>query len=134
MIKKKKLKSISSLKKKAWKVFSQYIRRRNENLDGNVMCVTCDKWGHWKTMHAGHFIHGHSKPSFFEENNVHVQCVKCNHFLSGNLLEYRDFMAKEYGEEAIELLRGLSKAIWKPTRDELEGIIERYKNALRLRE
>ena len=53
--------------------------------------------------------------------------MKCNYFLSGNLLEYHEFMLKTYGQEKINELKRLSKQVWKPTREELEQLIAKYK-------
>lgn len=115
---------IARLKRKAWKVFSLWVRLHHGEYP---RCVTCGTSFFYKLMHAGHFIHGHSKATFLDERNVHVQCIRCNHFLSGNLIEYVEFMRKTYGQETIDELRALSKQVWKPTRAELEAIIEKYK-------
>ena len=123
--KKPKKKPIGSLKKKAWKVFSIWIRKRGSTTTWN-RCVTCQKSLPIKSLHAGHYLHGHSKATFMMEENVHCQCIKCNHFLSGNLLEYHSFMLKTYGESVIEQLKQKSKEIWKPSREQLEEIIAKY--------
>ena len=117
---------ISRLKNKAWDVVSKWVRFTAANEHGIVLCVTCDSKHFWKDIQAGHFIHGHAKPTFLVLMNVHPQCVQCNHFKSGNLEKYREFMVKQYGEGSVEALRQLSHKIWKPTRDELEGIITKY--------
>lgn len=124
---KPKLKSMGSLKKKAWRVFSEWVRKRGADYRGYNTCCTCGAKAHWKELHAGHFRHSHSKVTFINEYNVHPQCVKCNHFLSGNLIEYYSFMLKTYGESKVEDLRRLSKKTWKPSRLELEEIIKKYK-------
>jgi hypothetical protein len=100
-------------------------------MDGWQKCITCGKQNHWKEFHAGHFIHGHSKATFLLEENVHPQCVRCNHFLSGNLIEYTEFMRKTYGQDTIDHLRELSHQIWKPSRMELEELIEKYKGEIK---
>lgn len=120
---------INRLKKKAWKVTSNHVRKNAADKDGLVACVTCGARNHWKNMHAGHYIHGHSKPTFLVVENVHPQCVRCNHFLSGNLLEYNDFMLKKYGQGKVEELRKLSKQVIKYDRSYYELIIEMYKDS-----
>ena len=125
--KKKKLKPISTLKKKLWKEFSIFIRQTDMNGHGLTACVTCGVVGHWTSFHSGHFIHGHSKQTFLDDRNVHVQCVKCNHYLSGNLIEYSEFMRKKYGPDIIEVLQEKSHMIWKPSRQELNELILHYK-------
>lgn len=126
--KKPKLRKISKLKKDAWHWFSQWIRRGAADSNGIVDCVTCGARGSYKEFHAGHYLHGHSKASFLVPENVNVQCPRCNHFLSGNLLAYHDFMMTAYGPRRIEEIKQLSKEIWKPSRQELEAIIFKYKS------
>lgn len=123
----KKLIPLPRLKRKAWKTFSLWVRNRGADRDGYNHCVTCDFEFPIKELNAGHFIHGHTKATFMVEENVHPQCVKCNHFLSGNLLEYTEFMRKKYGQDTIDHLRELRHQIWKPSRTDLEAIIEKYK-------
>lgn len=124
---KKKLKSISSLKKKAWRLFSIWIRQRGMDENGINVCITCGVKVHWTKMNASHFIHGHSKPTFFDDRNVHGSCIRCNLYLSGNLIEYSNFMKNKYGWDTVDALRELSEQVWKPSRQELQDIIERYK-------
>ena len=78
-------------------------------------------------LHSGHFIHGKNKATYLEEDNVHPQCVKCNLYLSGNLLEYYPFMEKKYGTIRIEELKNAHQKdhIWKRT--DLEGLLNKYK-------
>lgn len=118
--------SAKGLKKKAWKVFSLWVRKRNCDPMGYSMCVTCGAVALPKDLNAGHFIHGHSKITFMDDRNVHPQCIRCNMYLSGNLIEYAAYMKKTYGWETVDALRELSHQIWKPTRDDLEAIIKKY--------
>ena len=118
--------SLPSLKKKAWKCFSNYIRFRAADQQGYASCVTCGARDKWKNLHAGHFLHGHSKPTFLVPENVAPQCIKCNHFLSGNLIAYYEYMIRKYGQAKIDELKALSHKVEKPSRDYYERIIELY--------
>jgi len=62
-----KKKSISSLKKKLWKVFADYIKKRDK-----YTCFTCGRKGEGSGMHAGHFIPKASGglALYFNEDNV----------------------------------------------------------------
>ena len=77
------MKTISKLKKDLDKVFSLYIRLRHASKDGIVKCFTCDKTAHYKKMHAGHFMSRKHHATRWNEDNVQVQCVKCNLFGQG---------------------------------------------------
>lgn len=118
---------LNRLKKKAWAIFSHHMRKRYADEDGTVKCVTCKWVGHYTKCNLGHFQHGHSKLTFMDERNVHIQCVACNLYKSGNLIAYYDFMRTKYGQDTIDALRELSHQIWKPTRQDLEDIIRRYR-------
>ena len=123
----KKKPPISRLKRKAWGAFSEWIRKRGMDDKGFNSCVTCGKRDFWKNFHAGHFYHGKNSMSAMDERNVWCQCPKCNTYLHGNLIEYSEFLRGKYGEGIIEILRELKHQIFKPTRQELEDLIERYK-------
>jgi hypothetical protein len=127
----------SQAKKKAWTVFSQYIRQKYALPDGQCQCVTCDKWDHWKNLHAGHFIDGRNNSVLYNEKLVHPQCFHCNSkrpgCLSGNKVRYTIFMAHKYclTMEEIEALQNLyfkSKPM-KP-HEHLE-VLEEYKEKLK---
>ena len=107
-----KLKPYRKLRKQAWDVFSKWIRAR----DG--ACVTC---GSKENLQAGHFIHKDCLD--FDPRAVHAQCVRCNHFLSGNLVEYTLFMQDTYGQAVVDELMQLAKKERKYSRQELEEII-----------
>lgn len=65
---------------KVWLKCSEYVRKRDK-----YICFTCGKRLDKYTSDAGHFRHGKTKPTFFNERQIRCQCVKCNHFLNGNL-------------------------------------------------
>ena len=103
----KKIKSISkpekkiNYKKRLWKVFSEYIRRRD---DGH--CFTCSAIKYWKETDAGHYIpNTSSNPSlYFDERNVHCQCTSCNRYKSGNLSVYAINLEDRYGQGILQEL------------------------------
>lgn len=122
----KKLQSIKNLKKSIWSLFSEWVRRNEKGI-----CWTCGDKKHWKEMQAGHYIHNKLD---FDPINVHCQCVRCNHFLSGNLGVYGEKMIKTYGQDVIDDLRRRSNVIFKPSRQELEEIKNHWKDELKILE
>jgi hypothetical protein len=78
--------------RKAWAVFSNWIRQRDRNV-----CFTCGKKE--GTMHAGHFWHGYLD---FDEMNINCQCPYCNTFLHGNLGVYARKLIEKYGVEKFD--------------------------------
>lgn len=120
MIKSKKLESIPKLTAKAQKVFNAWVRQR----DADKGCISCGS----RIDHAGHYLsaghHGHLR---FNEMNCNGQCLRCNNFLHGNLINYRQGLIKKYGEEKVLMLESQARQTKRWTRFELEAIINQYK-------
>lgn len=112
------------LKLKAQTVFNAFIRKRDEGLP----CISC---GSYNTAHASHFMSaGNYNYLRFNEDNVHLSCVKCNTFLHGNLIEYRKRLIQKIGQERVEYLE-LMGTIHRTTKNDryfFIEIIEKYKN------
>lgn len=121
-MKTKKLIPLEKLKKKAQDTFNAWIRNR----DKDKGCISCGG----PVQQAGHYFSaGHYSALRFNEMNVGGQCIKCNCFLHGNLINYRQGLVKRYGEkEVIELENSaaLRKSV-KWDRTLLELIINTYK-------
>lgn len=87
--------------KKAWKVFSEYIRRRAADWRGYVRCITCGMEYLWNSgmIHAGHFQHDRLD---FDTLNVHPQCRNCNYKYRKNIPAiYGVRMVEMYGAEVV---------------------------------
>jgi len=114
--------SIPKLTKKAQTVFNKWIRNRDQN-NG---CISCGA----QITEAGHYLSaGHYSALRFNEMNTNGQCVRCNRFLSGNLIRYRQGLVKKYGESNVLILeRSVAvRSVKKWSRFELEFIITHYK-------
>lgn len=112
-------------KKKAWAIFSKYIRLKGSD-NGYNKCCTCGVVKHWKELQAGHFIPGRSNSILFVEDNVHPQCRRCN-YNEGNGPEYFAFMETVYGRERIDELRSLRHKKVKFTAFDYKAIHDEYK-------
>ena len=84
-LKKQTKNKLASLKRKAWNTFSKWIIERDKK------CVTC---GSLITLQAGHYWHNVLD---FDEVNINAQCSGCNHFKSGNLAHYADYLIRKHG-------------------------------------
>ena len=121
-----------SLKDKFWKVFSEYIRRRDSDWQGMATCCTCGKVKHWKEMDAGHYNPKTDGLSmYFEEKNVHAQCNPCNRFGHGKLNNYAIFLRRKYGEQILEELDYKKRQFIKITEQDYERFIELYKDKIK---
>lgn len=101
----------SNGKKKAWVVFSRYIRARDclktTGFLDQGQCVTCGKFFPFSELQAGHAIGGRNNSILFDEQLVNAQCRGCNGYGNGKYAEYSLWFIGEYGvdkwEKKIEL-------------------------------
>ena len=84
------------LHKKAWKLQSEWIRRKDANLDGMVQCYTSGRFYHWKELDCGHFKHGKLD---FDDRNLKPQSRADNSYKSGCLDVYAEHLIRDYGLE-----------------------------------
>lgn len=115
---------MSALIRKAVLVFHAYIRER----DDGQPCISC---GRYTTLQAGHFYSGGKYPGLrFDSDNVHGQCLQCNYYLSGNLIEYQKNLRLKIGDERVEVLHfkaaQFKRTGYKWNRFFLEEVIEKY--------
>lgn len=121
------------LKEKTWTLFSRWIRRRDclkttgDEFKG--LCYTCGACKDFMDLQAGHFRHGHSKMSYFDERNVHAQCNKCNLYLSGNLSIYSANLVRDYGPQILDELIALSNKTLKQKADYYLKLVEKYEQS-----
>ena len=125
-----KKKTVSSLKKKAWKIFSQYIRLK-ASIGGYCYCYTCIAVKPWKEMQAGHLLDGRTNSILFDERGVKVQCYACNCMRSGNKEVYiPKFIDNEGRELYDELVRQKNETV-KWSVSDLEEMIIDFKQKLK---
>ena len=128
MKRKVKVKSLAKWKKDLWKIFSLYVRLRDNN-----QCFTCGRFGTGSGIHAGHYIvkAGAGLRLYFHEQNVHAQCYHCNINLSGNADVYNIKMVERYGKRVLKKLRDLrNEDLSNPlqyTIEDYQRLIKKYK-------
>jgi hypothetical protein len=121
---KKKLKSIRSLEKKAWRLYSIHRRCTEGGFSGYVTCYTCGKSMFWKEAHLGHFKHHKID---FHPDNTRIQCPGCNTYRDGKLDVYAIRLVEEIGLERVKALEVLAARFKGYSRIELNNIILEYK-------
>ena len=129
--------SIPQLKKKLTRVFNEYIRLRDVDEYGNGSCISCGnhvKYGS-KNYQCGHFYPAPIETLRYNENNCNGQCISCNYFKSGNLIEYRKGLEKKIGEEGIkelDMLAGIyARGGYRHDRFTLEQKIKEYRGKVK---
>ena len=122
-VKKKKPKTRSYYVKQLDKVFSEYIRRR----DDGKGCVTCGIKKPWQEMQACHYYSRGKYPTRWHELNVHSGCYRCNVLLKGAYTDYALFMFSTYGAEKVQELYDLAHSGEKITTPVIREKIEEYR-------
>lgn len=113
---------LSQLKKKTQKIVNAYVLQR----DKDKGCISCGRKD--GQFHAGHYINqGSCSFLRYDTTNIWKQCVGCNLFKHGNLIEYRASLVKLIGPGRVGELESFRHETYKYTRKELENIIEKTK-------
>ncbi len=105
---------------------NKYIRMRDEGQG----CISCgSKTG---KMNAGHYrsVGAMRDALRFEPDNIHLQCEKCNSYLSANIAAYRPALIEKIGLERVEWLEGDHKPVRLRIPD-LEQIREDFKQKIK---
>jgi hypothetical protein len=131
-MRKTKKKSVSALKKAAWKVFSEYVRRKYADSDGYAHCFTSGVRAHWKELQCGHAIGGRHNAVLFDEDICRPQSVRDNVFLRGNYPVFTTKLIKENGMEWWEAKLSGARQVVKFTRADLEDLIACYRAKLEM--
>ena len=144
MAKKKQESTMTAKKKNVWDNYvKNYIRMRDCDANGYGQCVSCGKVIHYKDGDAGHYLFKGStwERIRFEEDNLGLQCKKCNTHLSGNITAWFRRVADKYGYQfasgSDERLRGLchnKDGSFKPFRwdkEKLQKVKDYYKPRLK---
>ena len=120
---------LKSIKKKLWKLRSEYYRRRCVDNSDMATCFTCNKRVYWKEGDAGHYIsriYDHTTELLNDDRNVHAQCKSCNGYHSGRQPEYAIHLQAKYGEKVLVELQAKKNTPrhWKYS--EIEELIKVY--------
>jgi len=108
---------------KLWKVFSAYIRTKDDR------CYTC---GSTNNPQAGHYIDKSVTrlSLYFDERNVRRQCLSCNMYKSGNKTVYATKLEQEYGFGILQELEAEKSKVSKWTDEQFQEKYDYYKNKL----
>jgi 5-methylcytosine-specific restriction endonuclease McrA len=102
----KKPETKANLKKKLRVVLHKYIRLRDAYYEDGawwVKCVTCGERIPFKDSTAGHFFPAGTYPAVrFAEWNINGQCIHCNKYQHGALIQYTIEMIRRYGIKGLD--------------------------------
>lgn len=115
--------SLSDLKKSVQREVNAYVRLRDEN----EPCISCQRFVTQKD--AGHYLaQGSTGILRYDLDNLSGQCVSCNRFKHGNLIEYRINLVKKIGLPMVERLENMRHETKKWTREELLQLRDRIRH------
>ncbi len=125
-VKREKLKTRADYIREAQIEFNKYVRLRDSG-KGCISCGSaCGEGSIGGSGDAGHFRSRGSAPHLrFDERNCHLQCKRCNRYLSGNVADYRVGLVRRIGLDVVLALEE-DQEPRKYTVDELKAIKKHY--------
>jgi len=107
--KRKKRATLATLKKKLWRLFSEYVRIKDSDRNGYINCCTCNEKMYYKDpkgrMQAGHYEpKKYCPPLYYDETNVNPQCSYCNSVGEGRQYWHAKYIRLKYGESELKRL------------------------------
>lgn len=103
----------TTLKNKADRLFSQYIRQRD---GGCVACLSVEN------LQCAHIFTRSYLNTRFDEDNAVCLCAGCHKFYTHRPIEWSDFIIARIGEEKYQDVR--MRAVSTDTRIDYEAVIE----------
>ena len=86
------------------KVFSRYIRAKYADRNGRVKCFTCESELMVGDAQAGHFASRRHMATRWDEDNVRVQCYRCNITDQGRQWRFGQALDREQPGRAAEVM------------------------------
>lgn len=122
---------LSDLIKQADEVFSRWLRKSQADKDGMVVCYTCDARLRYQDAQCGHYVKRGALFLRWDTRNTRIQDAHCNVTLGGNYKEYTKRLEEER-PGITTILYEEGNLVYKPTREEIKGIINEYSQKLKL--
>ena len=111
------------LKKKLDAVFSKWIRSKFP-----PVCYTCGKTN--TTLQCGHFVSRQYLATRWDEDNCRPQCVGCNVWGRGQLLDFEENLIEEIGLKKVKQLKLARHQVLKLDREWYLTKIDYYEKLL----
>jgi hypothetical protein len=128
-----KTKSLPQLKKKALDLFAE-LSKLKAHRDGKLRCFTCGKSLQLNSSDTqlGHYLSRGAYPGLtFHPDNSRIQCMRCNCFLHGNTVEFRERLINEIGIYRVKELESARHLPIKLGRSDYLKMIELFKSEIK---
>lgn len=127
---KNKTPKLSTIKAKAWDLFSEWVRRKHADEDGWGYCYTCGKGAHWKDLQCGHAIPGRHNAVLLDAEICRLQCWQCNNPKHGVYHIFTTRLIEENGKAWWDAKLAGSNIPKKISRSDYEEIIADLKQKI----
>ena len=121
----------STIIKKLDAIFSLYIRNCYADSNGQVKCITCQRFYPIAKIQNGHFISRKNYATRWSEDNVAPQCYGCNVMQQGQQFLFSKWIDEKYGEGYSQTILERSRTTVKFSNPELLDMIELYTKKLK---
>lgn len=118
-------------KTKLDRVFSEFIRLRDADINGMVKCISCTRMIHWNEADAGHYINRKHMSTRWDEHNVNGQCRACNRFDEGNIPMYHLGLQRKYDVDTPLKLLAKKNSTVKIGQFEIDCLTKHYKQEVK---
>lgn len=106
-------------------VFSQYIRLRDSDENGYIICYCCGAVNYYTECDNMHYMPRLHMNTRFSEDNCKGGCRNCNQAKSGNLKAYGEHLEKDQ-PGSVEALEDQARVNYNYTVSEVKGLISYY--------
>lgn len=109
----------------------EYVKKRDQDWREKAFCISCEVYRPVGELQAGHYysrIHDFTTGLGACEENVHLQCVPCNHYKRGNPQGFGHGLVQNYGVSILSKLEEAKKTPKKWKMKELVELLEKYKS------
>ena len=121
----------STIIKKLDAIFSLYIRNSYADGNGQVKCITCQRFYPIAKIQNGHFISRKNYATRWEEDNVAPQCYGCNVMQQGQQFLFSKWIDEKYGEGYSQTILERSRKTVKFSTPDLLDMIDLYTQKLK---
>jgi hypothetical protein len=129
--KKKQMKENLQTKSDYIKILQILVNRFVKLRDEGLPCISCQKEIKGK-KDSGHYFSVGNYPSVrFDLRNINSQCINCNQYNGGNLIEYRKHLINKIGQIEFDELDRLAHQNRQYTINEIKDLIKEYKEKIK---
>jgi uncharacterized Zn finger protein (UPF0148 family) len=136
--------ALSALLTLADNLFGTFIKKRDADKNGNIVCPCCyktynlkDKDNHGnKIVQPLHYVSRKVYSHRYNTNAIHAGCCYCNKKCHDDpdcqeQQRYRNFMVGKLGNEAVTEIEDAKYTVNRISHSELQGVINKYSNLLK---